>query len=511
MTANLFAAFRARFPKNPDAPFITARDRTYSYADMDRTTARFAGLLAALKVKTGDRVMVQVEKSPEAVFLYLACLRAGAVFLPLNTAYRADELDYFLSDAEPTVVVCDPGADALMGLCRTRNVPHVLTLDAKGQGSLVDRTASLPNTFATVNVQSTDLGAILYSSGTTGRPKGVMLSHGALAANAATLHRLWDFHEGDVLLHALPIFHVHGLFVALHTTLWNGTGMIFHAKYAVDDVLADLPRATVFMGVPTYYVRLAAHPGLSPEVCRNIRLFLCGSAPLLEETFHSFAARSGRQIVERYGMTEAGMITSAHLDKPRRPGTVGWPLPDVSLRIAGENNGEVPHGETGEIQIKSPALFSGYWRKPEKTAEDFTADGFFKTGDLAQIEPDGMVAIVGRAKDMMICGGYNVYPKEIETVIDGLPGVTESAVVGMPHPDFGEAGLAIITLQPGATLDLAVVRSALKQALANYKIPKLILFASTLPRNAMGKVQKNLLRADYRAQWDAHLRASCAI
>jgi malonyl-CoA/methylmalonyl-CoA synthetase len=508
MSANLFAAFRARFPQNQDAPFIILRDRGYSYAEMDRTTARFAGLLATLNVKTGDRVMVQVEKSPEAVFLYLACLRAGAVFLPLNTAYRSDELEYFLTDAEPTVVVCDPAAVALMGLCRARNVPHVLTLDAAGQGSFVDRAADLPDTFATVDVQSADLGAILYSSGTTGRPKGVMLSHGALAANAATLHRLWNFHPGDLLLHALPIFHVHGLFVALHTTLWNGTGMIFHAKYAVDDVLADLPRATVFMGVPTYYVRLAAHPGLTPEVCANVRLFLCGSAPLLEETFHSFATRSGRQIVERYGMTEAGMITSAHLDKPRRPGTVGWPLPDVTLRVADENNREMAAGETGEIQIKSPALFSGYWRKPDKTAEDFTADHYFKTGDLAQIEPDGMVAIVGRAKDMMISGGYNVYPKEIETVIDGLPGVAESAVVGMPHPDFGEAGLAIITLQPGATLDLAVVRTALKQALANYKIPKLILFAVALPRNAMGKVQKNLLRTEYRAEWDAHLKAT---
>ncbi len=503
---NLFAAFRTRFPKNLDAPLIIPRGgNTISYGAMERETGRFAGLLATLGIKTGDRVMVQVEKSPQAVFLYLACLRAGAVFLPLNTAYRADELEYFLKDAEPTVVVCDPGASSLIELAQTNGVPHLLTMDAEGQGSFVNRAQSMAEDFATADVRDSDLGAILYSSGTTGRPKGVMLSHSALAANAATLHRLWNFTVGDVLLHCLPIFHVHGLFVALHTTLWNGTPMIFHAKFAVEDAVTDLPRATVFMGVPTYYVRLAGHPALSPELCRNVRLFLCGSAPLLEETFTRFAERSGRQIVERYGMTEAGMITSAHLDKPRRAGTVGWPLPDVTLRIAAESDRAVAKGETGEIQIKSPALFSGYWRKPEKTAEDFTADGFFKTGDLGQIEPDGMVAIVGRAKDMLISGGYNVYPKEIETVIDGLPGVVESAVVGMPHPDFGEAGLAIITLQPGASLDLAVVRTALKAALANYKIPKLILIADTLPRNAMGKVQKNLLRTDYRTKWDAFL------
>lgn len=503
---NLFAAFQARFPKDLSAPFLTERGgRIWTYGDLACETAKIAGLLIALKVKPGDRVMVQVEKTPQAVFLYLACVRAGAVFLPLNTAYRADELEYFLTDAEPAVVVCDPGAAALMDLCRAAGVPNVLTLDAKGDGSLTARAAPFAAHFNTVEVGITDLAAILYSSGTTGRPKGVMLSHGALAANTATLHKLWRFGPADVLLHTLPIFHVHGLFVALHTTLWNGTGMIFHAKYAVDDVIADLPRATVFMGVPTYYVRLVQHPAFTPELVAPIRLFLSGSAPLLEETFATFTARTGQQIVERYGMTEAGMITSAHLDKPRRAGTVGWPLPDVTLRVAGEDNREVAKGETGEIQIKSPGLFSGYWRKPEKTAEDFTADGFFKTGDLAQIEPDGMVAIVGRAKDMLISGGYNVYPKEIETVIDGLPGVAESAVVGMPHPDFGEAGLAVITLQPGATLDLAVVRTALKDALANYKIPKLILFAGTLPRNAMGKVQKNVLRTEYRAQWDAHL------
>jgi malonyl-CoA/methylmalonyl-CoA synthetase len=504
--ANLYEIFRARFPKDAGAPFITLPDgRVFTYADLDAATARIAHLLIKLGVKAGDRVMMQVEKSPEAVFLYLATLRAGAVFLPLNTAYRADELEYFLADAEPTVVVCDPSDTVLAA----RGTYHRLTLGADGEGSLIEQSAGLPTTFVTVARASSELASILYSSGTTGKPKGVMLSHGNLASNAETLRRLWDFRPGDVLLHTLPIFHVHGLFVALNTTLMNGSGMIFHPKFSADDVIADLPRATVFMGVPTYYVRLAAHPKLTPEVCRNIRLFLCGSAPLLPETFESFAARSGQQIVERYGMTEAGMITSADLCKPRHAGAVGWPLPGVTLRIVDSDNRDVAPGETGEIQIKGPSLFIGYWRKPDKTAADFTADGFFKTGDLAHFEPDGMVNIVGRAKDMMISGGFNVYPKEIEAVIDALPGVAESAVVGMPHPDFGEAGLAVVTMNAGAAPpNTAAVRAALKDVLANYKVPKMIVVAEALPRNAMGKVQKNLLRDAYRTQWDAEVGKS---
>jgi malonyl-CoA/methylmalonyl-CoA synthetase len=507
---NLFDIFRGHFPADTGKPFLDARGgQVFSYADLDAISARYAHLLINLNVRPGDRVVAQVEKSPEAVFLYLACLRAGAAFLPLNTAYRADELDYFLADAEPAVVIADPGAAALAALCAARHVPHRLTLGADGSGTLAERSAHLPKTFTTIVRANTDLAAILYSSGTTGKPKGVMLSHRNLAANAEALHRIWRFAPDDVLLHALPIFHTHGLFVALNTVLMNGTGMIFHGKFNADDVIADLPRATVFMGVPTYYVRLAAHPALTPEPCRTIRLFLSGSAPLLDETFASFAARSGQQIVERYGMTEAGIITSADVDKPRRAGTVGWPLPGVTLRIADANNHALPDGETGEIQIQGPNLFGAYWRKPEKTTEDFTADKFFKTGDLARIEPDGMVNIVGRAKDMMISGGFNVYPKEIEAIIDAMPGVAESAVVGMPHPDFGEAGLAIVTMNAGAAkLDVDAVRTALKDALANYKVPKMVVVADTLPRNAMGKVQKTLLRAEYRAQWDAYLKES---
>jgi len=506
--SNLFSVFRARFPDNTQAPFLRLRHgRVFTYADLETASARMANLLATQGVKPGDRVAAQVEKSPEAVFLYLAALRAGASFLPLNTAYQGDELDYFLEDAAPTMVVSDPGNATLAALCAARKIPHHLTLDANGSGSLTTQSAAAASTHEIVARDSADLAAILYSSGTTGKPKGVMLTHGGLTANALALHQAWKLAPDDVLLHALPIFHIHGLFVALNTVLMNGTGMIFHARYNADDVIADLPQATLFMGVPTYYVRLAAHPKLTPEVCRNVRLFLCGSAPLLEETFTSFAARSGREIVERYGMTETGIMTSADVSKPRRAGAVGYPLPGVTLRLVVDNNRDAGPGETGEIYVKGPSVFAGYWRKPEKTAEDFTDDGFFKTGDLATFAADGMVNIVGRAKDMMISGGFNVYPKEIEAVIDALPGVAESAVVGMPHPDFGEAGLAIIAMNPGAQpLDGAAVRHALKDSLANYKVPKMIVMAEALPRNAMGKVQKNLLRAEYRTQWDAHLK-----
>jgi malonyl-CoA/methylmalonyl-CoA synthetase len=499
---NLFDIFAAHFPKDKAAPFLTTRDgRTFTYGDLDGLSARLAHVLVAQGVKPGDRVAVQVEKTPEGVFLYLACLRAGAALLPLNPAYRSDELEYFLDDAEPALVVGDPGNRDLASLCAARAIP-ILTLDANGRGTLIDSGKGQSENFATVPRDAEDLAAILYSSGTTGRPKGVMLSHCNLASNAATLHKLWGFRAGDVLLHALPIFHTHGLFVALNTTLMNGSAMIFHNRFDAKDVIADLPRATVFMGVPTYYVRLLTTSGFDRNVCGTIRLFISGSAPLLDETFLEFERRTGIQILERYGMTEAGMITSAHLDKPRRAGTVGWPLPDVTLRIVGENNAAVARGETGEIQIKGPNVFCAYWKKPEKTAEDIVG-GWFKTGDLAREEPDGMIAIVGRAKDMMISGGFNVYPKEIEEVLDAVPGVAESAVVGMPHPDFGEAGLAILTLNAGAKApDEKALRDMLKEKLANYKVPKLILVADTLPRNAMGKVQKKLLRETYKAAWE---------
>jgi malonyl-CoA/methylmalonyl-CoA synthetase len=493
---NLFELFRDRFPRDRQALFIRTRaGAVTTYADADHISARLAHVLRGHGARPGDRIAVQVEKTPQAVLLYLACLRAGLVMLPLNTAYRADELAYFVGDATPAIVIADPAKTEIQQIATAHRLP-LLTLDAEGRGSLMDAMGE-HTTYPTEARGHDDLAAILYSSGTTGRPKGVMLTHGNLASNAAALHAAWQFKPTDVLLHALPVFHVHGLFVALNTTLMNGTGMIFHHRFDADEVLADLPQATVFMGVPTYYTRLLAHPELTRDRCRHMRAFFCGSAPLLEDTFRQFEARTGHQIVERYGMTESGIITSMRLDRSRRPGVVGWPLPGVDVRIVGD-------GDTGEIQIRGPNVFKGYWNKPEKTAEDIV-DGWFKTGDLGRFEPDGCVAIVGRAKDMMISGGFNVYPKEIEAEIDALPGVTESAVVGMPHPDFGEAGLAVITLAPGASLDEAAARAALRAKLANYKVPKMFVVADTLPRNAMGKVQKNVLRDTYRTLWERGL------
>jgi malonyl-CoA/methylmalonyl-CoA synthetase len=503
----LFDLLRSRFPADLTKPFLILRDgHVVSYGDIDALSARFANVLTSSGAQPGDRVAVQIEKSAEAVALYLACLRAGLVYLPLNSAYRDDELEYFFTDAEARIAVGDPTSTQCASVAAKCNIATYLTLGIKGDGSLADAAQSASPTHQPVPRTADDLAAILYSSGTTGKPKGVMLSNGNLAANALTLHTLWDFKPTDVLLHALPIFHTHGLFVALNTTILNGTQILFHTKFNADEVIADLPHATVMMGVPTFYVRLLSSPKLTKDLCKNMRLFISGSAPLLDETFRNFEDRTGHAILERYGMTEAGMITSALPHKPRRANTVGWPLPDVTLRIVNEQGADISGDETGEIRIKGPNVFKGYWRKPEKTAEDFE-NGFFKTGDLARFEPDGMVSIVGRAKDMLISGGFNVYPKEIETLIDGLPGVEESAVVGMPHPDFGEAGLAIITMKPGATaLTSDAVTAALKAALANYKIPKLIVFAESLPRNAMGKVQKKELRQTYASLWDAHIK-----
>ncbi len=503
VSQNLYEIFHARFRNHLQNLFLrTPGGKTYTYDDVHAISAQYANTLATRGLKVGDRVAVQVEKSPESVFLYLACLRVGAVFLPLNTAYQTDELEYFLSDAEPTIVVGEPNAQSLADLCTALKVPHHLTLGADGSGTLPDESKNARSEYSPPHLAGSDLAAILYSSGTTGRPKGVMLTHANLAANAQALHKIWGFGPDDVLLHALPIFHTHGLFVALNTVLFNGTGMLFHSKFDTCAVINDLPNATIFMGVPTYYVRLLADEKFTREVCNNVRLFLSGSAPLLDETFRAFKRRTEKQLVERYGMTEAGIITSAKVDRPRTAGDVGWPLPNVTLRIADNNDIALPPGETGEVQIKGPGVFKGYWRKPDKTEEDFTSDGFFKTGDLALTNDAGMVSIVGRAKDMMISGGFNVYPKEIEAIIDGLPGIEESAVVGMPHPDFGEAGLAVVTVdEESSAPNPQSVRKALKDELANFKVPKLVVIAKELPRNAMGKVQKAVLRQTYSEMW----------
>lgn len=498
---NLFKFLKKNFPTDRSTTFIEVPGvRSYSYGDLEAASARFAHGLAAQGVEVGDRVAVQVEKSPEALFLYLACLRLGAVYLPLNTAYQKSEIAYFLSDAEPAVVVCRPEDEAAMGqLAKAAGSPRVLTLGVDGDGSLMDVSRSLPGEFEDVLRRPDDLAAILYTSGTTGRPKGAMMTGWNLASNAETLHDLWGFGPDDVLLHVLPIFHTHGLFVATNCVLLNGTSMLFLPRFDAKATVALLPCATVMMGVPTNYVRLLTEPGFTAEACRNMRLFISGSAPLLTQTFDAFLERTGHVILERYGMTETGMNTSNPLNGPRLPGTVGLPLPGVEVRVATEDGRTLPAGEVGVLEVRGPNVFKGYWRKPEVTATEFRDDGFFITGDLACIDDKGYVSIVGRSKDLVISGGFNVYPKEVETVIDGIHGVVESAVIGLSHPDFGEAVVAAVIRRPGdVTPSEEAIIAHVKGELANFKVPKRVFFVDDLPRNAMGKVQKNVLRDTFK-------------
>mgnify|MGYP001602123493 FL=1 len=500
MTDNFYALLATRFrTQSATVALETPGGEHFTYADLDRETARYARLLGALGLKRGERVVVQIEKSPAALFFYLGCLRAGLIYVPLNTAYRDLELEHFLDDAEPALVVCAPERlAALRVLTAARDITAVHSLDAAGRGSLYEAARGCDPRAQVEAVGAEDIAVILYTSGTTGRPKGAMITHGNLASNATTLHQAWGFRDGDVLLHALPIFHIHGLFVACHTALLNASTMLFPPKFDAGSVIAQLPRASVFMGVPTYYTRLLAEPAFGREACRNMRLFTCGSAPLLPQTFHEFEQRTGHTILERYGMTETGMNTSNPLDGARRPGTVGPPLPGVQVRIADSRDNDLPAGETGQLLVKGANVFKGYWRLPEKSTEEFTADGFFRSGDLARMGTDGYVAIVGRAKDLIISGGFNIYPKEIEGYLDNLDGVLESAVIGAPHPDFGETVIAVIVRKPeGATLTEAGVIATLKSQIAGFKVPKRALFTDILPRNAMGKVQKNQLREQY--------------
>jgi malonyl-CoA/methylmalonyl-CoA synthetase len=497
---NLYNLFRERFPKSLTRPFIeTPAGGHYSYGDLERESARYARFLTGLGLQPGDRVAVQIEKSPTAVFLYLGCLRAGLIYLPLNPAYRAAEIEYYLDDAEPGAVVCRPSdLSGMRELAGPRGLQHIYTLDADGQGTLTEACRSLGDEFDTCRVSPDDTAVLLYTSGTTGRPKGAMITHGNLAANALALHQAWGWRPDDTLLHALPLFHIHGLFVACHCVLLNGTKMILLPKFDVPAIIRLLPKATVFMGVPTFYTRLLADTAFDRDVCSHMRLFVSGSAPLLPQTFDEFQQRTGHTILERYGMTETGMNTSNPLDGPRRPGTVGKPLPGVSARIVNDNDRPLQTGEVGQLQVKGDGVFKGYWRMPTKTAEDFTADGYFRTGDLARLDSDGYVSIVGRAKDLIITGGLNVYPKEIETCIEKLDGVVESAVIGAPHPDFGEAVVAVVVRAPGREdVTEAGLLTALKRLIAGYKVPKRVFFVAELPRNTMGKVQKNLLRERY--------------
>ena len=502
---NLFAALRAAFPENLDQIAVETDDElAYSWRDLDRATAMMANLLRSLGLPEGSRIAVQVEKSVEAMMLYLATLRAGYVFLPLNTAYQSAEIEYFIGNAEPAVVVCSPKNFGWVSrIAFQAGTNNVFTLGDDRTGSLLDRAAQHSDRHEIAVAGEDDLAAILYTSGTTGRSKGAMLTHGNLLSNAQVLKKYWGWVPGDVLIHALPIFHVHGLFVAIHGALLNGSKMIWLSKFDPKKVIEAMPRASVFMGVPTLYVRLLAEAGLTREAVRNMRLFIAGSAPLLIETFNAWRERTGHTILERYGMSETIMLTSNPYDAKqgeRRGGTVGFPLPGVGLRVVGDDGSKpLPTGEIGGIQVKGPNVFKGYWRMPGKTAEEFTSDGWFKTGDVGKVDERGYVSIVGRSKDLIISGGYNVYPAEIEGFINELPGVAESALVGVPHPDFGEVGVAVVIPKGGSKLEPEAIVATLKAQLANFKIPKRCFVVQELPRNTMGKVQKNLLREQYKS------------
>lgn len=498
--ANLYAHFQKNFPIDLNKELLaTAQGRSVSYAEADHACARIANALLQLGASRGDRITVQVEKSVENLFLYLACLRVGLVYHPLNTAYTAAELEYFVGNAEPTIVVCGSDSVSIINSVlpsdseKAPAVKALLTLDASGSGSLMEHASQASADAEVAQCDGADMAALLYSSGTTGRPKGIMLSHDNLRWNADTLVEAWGFCASDRLLHMLPIYHVHGLFVGVSCVLMSGASMAWHSAYDDKAAVAALPDCTVMMGVPTYYTRLLSNPQFGSECCSNMRLFVSGSAPLLAETFVEFQERTGHIILERYGMTETGMNTSNPLEGERRAGTVGPALPGTTVRVVDDSGEQLAFGGIGNLQVKGPNVFSAYWRMPEKTAEDFTADGFFDTGDKATIDSEAYVSIVGRTKDLIICGGLNVYPKEVELVIDDMAGVKESAVIGVPHTDFGESVVAVIIADDTAPAAEEIIAHC-KIQLANFKVPKRVEVIDMLPRNAMGKVQKNVLR-----------------
>jgi malonyl-CoA/methylmalonyl-CoA synthetase len=470
-----------------------------SYGDLIARAGQMANVLVSRGVRPGDRVAVQVEKSVANIVLYLGTVRAGAVYLPLNTAYTLNELDYFIGDAEPSLVVCDPSKAEGLAPIAAKVKAKVETLGPDGKGSLTEAADKASSEFATVSRVNDDLAAILYTSGTTGRSKGAMLTHDNLASNSLSLVGYWRFTDKDVLIHALPIYHTHGLFVATNVTLFARASMIFLPKLDPDLIIKLMARATVLMGVPTFYTRLLQNPALSRETTKHMRLFISGSAPLLAETHREWSARTGHAVLERYGMTETNMNTSNPYDGERVPGAVGFPLPGVSVRVTDpETAKELPREEIGMIEVKGPNVFKGYWRMPEKTKAEFRPDGFFITGDLGKIDAKGYVHILGRGKDLVISGGFNVYPKEIESEIDAMPGVIESAVIGVPHADFGEGVTAVLVCNKGADVNEAAVLKALDGRLAKFKMPKRIFVVDELPRNTMGKVQKNVLRDTYK-------------
>lgn len=502
VNTNLYNVLSSGFPKDKSKVAIYTPEHKYTFEDVENISAQYANALSSLNLPKGSRIAVQTEKSPQALFLYLASLRSGLVYLPLNTAYRDAEVEYFVRDAEPAVLVCDPDRyDSMMSLSSKVGEMAVYTMDAEGNGSISNLANNKKNEFNTVVTQGSDLAAILYTSGTTGRSKGAMLSHANLASNAKVLQQYWGWSSDDVLLHMLPIFHVHGLFVASHGALIAGATTIWLPKLDVNQALQYLPQSTVMMGVPTYYVRLLDNPEFDKNICKNMRLFISGSAPLLTETFNTFEERTGHRILERYGMSETIMLTSNpyYPDQGQRiAGTVGRPLPGVSVRVVDDNDKPVPAGDIGHVQVRGANVFSGYWRMPEKTKEEFTDDQWFRTGDMGCFGgdsiPDNYLSIVGRNKDLIISGGYNVYPKEVELLLDEQPGVLESAVIGVPDADFGEAVVAVIVPREGANPDTNKIIENLKTQLASFKVPKQVRLINSLPRNTMGKVQKNILR-----------------
>jgi malonyl-CoA/methylmalonyl-CoA synthetase len=499
MNHNLFSRLREGFPEEEATLIERADSSKISYADVVAMSGRLANALVGFGLCPGDRVAVQVDKSAESLLLYLATVRAGCIYLPLNTAYPVGEVRYFLTDAAPRLFICRPAdLEAMRQLASEVGVPQVETLGALGDGTLASFLSEGSEEFTDVARDVDDLAAILYTSGTTGRSKGAMLSHGNLFSNSQTLREVWRFTRDDRLLHALPIFHTHGLFVATNVTLSAGGSMILLPSFDPDAILRLLPRATTMMGVPTFYTRLLARPELTRELVAGIRLFVSGSAPLSAETHREWEERTGHQILERYGMTETNMNTSNPYDGRRVPGSVGPALPGIDVRIADPDTGApLAQGEVGSIEISGSNVFKGYWNMPEKTAAEFRSDGYFISGDLGVMDPEGYISIVGRAKDLIIAGGFNIYPAEVENVIETVPGVAECAVIGVPHADLGEAVVALIVPRPGAMIDETIVQSAVNDELARYKQPRRIIVVDDLPRNAMGKVQKKELREIY--------------
>jgi malonyl-CoA/methylmalonyl-CoA synthetase len=497
--SNLYQHIHTSLQRHATKTLFVADGRSVAGAEMDAEVGRYANALLSFGLQPGDRLAVQVDKSLENVLLYLACLRIGAVYLPLNTAYRAAEVGYFLQDAEPTVFVTTPENEAgLKGIAQRAAVSAITTLGTESNGELAALVKAQSISAPVVAREADDLAVICYTSGTTGRSKGAMITHRNLLSNAQTLIDIWGFNSTDVLLHALPLYHIHGLFVALHCAILSGATTLLQSRFEAKAVLQDFAQATVMMGVPTFYTRLLAEPLLNREAVRNIRLFVSGSAPLLADTFAAFEQRTGHRILERYGMTETGMIASNPLHGERRAGTVGLPLPQVAVRVVDPDGQELPPLQAGSVEVRGPNVFKGYWKRPEQTQAEFRADGFFVTGDLGQCETDGYLRLIGRAKDLIISGGLNVYPKEIEDAIDALEGVVESAVFAIPHADFGEAVAAAVTIAPQCKLTAEDIIAALRPILAGFKTPKRVFVVDELPRNAMGKVQKAVLRERYR-------------